>query len=338
MSFICVWLADVSRRCKECIKSGLVICLKIMVLELITPSSMSLPMLLTGGPRVIPLCELFQDRSRDTWRRLERSTRTRITWDEETLTKINLDELRQGNPDRIKVRQFTRREEGGNRGAGGNGADWEWWIGRPGQWRAFRVQAKLVHCGELTARKTINRRYETLDHPGGVNEWSQMRSLIDEAGQNRFIPIYCFYNQWINNEIVIPGVSDHELQGCTLVSASHIEHLSQTLIRGPKPGQSRKNLERIKDFAIPWHDLVCPPSLRPSLRQVMDHVDDVLRAMLRINPLPPPIPNAPAYISSMLDQNDRLSDDQAGVVGPDLGADIQPQASYVLVTLVDPEG
>ncbi len=71
------------------------------------------------------LCDLFQDRSRDTWRRIDRSRWTGIAWDEETLTKINLDELRQGNPDRIKVRQFTRKEEGGNKGVGGNGADWE---------------------------------------------------------------------------------------------------------------------------------------------------------------------------------------------------------------------
>ncbi len=202
------------------------------------------------------------------------------------------------------------------------------------------MQAKLVHCGKLTARNTINRVYKTLDHPPGVRAWSQLEALIREAGQvtpvapNGFIPIYCFYNQWVNNEAVIPGVSDYELQGCTLVSAFDIDGLRGTLAGKPKPRGSKKNLERIKGFAIPWYDLVCPPPLR----QVMDHVDDVLKDRLLINPLPPPIPNAPAYISSMLDQNDRLSDDQASVVGPDPGANIQSQPSYVLVTLVDPEG
>ena len=77
-----------------------------------------------------------------TSRNLEFSHRANvsISYGEETITESNLLEIRRRHPKLVRLRTFTKREEGKI------GADWEWHI--VGRRRTFkmRVQAKRLQC------------------------------------------------------------------------------------------------------------------------------------------------------------------------------------------------
>ena len=85
------------------------------------------------------LCKTFKRRSLSTWNLLSKGRRIGTQLLEETLTDINLLELKLSHPSEVITTTFTKPKEGTT------GADWEWWFtGSSGYWLGFRVQAKII--------------------------------------------------------------------------------------------------------------------------------------------------------------------------------------------------
>src|SRR5687767_14311617 len=93
---------------------------------------------------------------RRTNRLIEGAKATRLGVLEETITDINLIDIAQRHPSHVRTKKYTRIEEGQS-----SGADWLWFLGRPGEWFALLVQAKLI---SYKTRKCIGLRQRT---PGG---------------------------------------------------------------------------------------------------------------------------------------------------------------------------
>ncbi|MBQ1009915.1 hypothetical protein KBX53_02905 [Micromonospora sp. M51] len=105
---------------------------------------------------------------------------------EDSITEHNLFDLARRHP-QLLVQRFNGTEEAAN------GADWEWWVGGPGQgWVGLRVQAKKLatdgtyhEIAHTTARR--QRQYDLLIEA----------CLDDEANfAAPILPLYCFYNGW----------------------------------------------------------------------------------------------------------------------------------------------
>jgi len=72
-----------------------------------------------------------------TWDLVDQSHNQRIALREDALTSVNLIHLKRGHHPGSWIETFTPVVERAN------GADFEWWIGSPGQgWLGLRVQAK----------------------------------------------------------------------------------------------------------------------------------------------------------------------------------------------------
>src|SRR5688572_13448409 len=86
------------------------------------------------------LCETFKNRSSSTWTLLSKAREVDSQLLEETLTDLNLLELKLKHPREIITKSFTKPREGLT------GADWEWWLTGPKSlWLGFRVQAKVLN-------------------------------------------------------------------------------------------------------------------------------------------------------------------------------------------------
>jgi Family of unknown function (DUF6615) len=69
------------------------------------------------------------------------------------------------------------------------GADWEWWVGRPGLFVGMRVQAKILNPSTGEYSSLFSSRATAL---------KQVEKLIAgaTAGPRRTFPLYAFYNYW----------------------------------------------------------------------------------------------------------------------------------------------
>jgi hypothetical protein len=82
---------------------------------------------------------------------------------EETITNLLMLRLQEITSPHLRVKSFTKKQESRT------GADWEWWLGTPGNWVGFRLQAKV-----------INFRSESFEHlyytPNGVPQYERLLS------------------------------------------------------------------------------------------------------------------------------------------------------------------
>lgn len=129
------------------------------------------------------LCYDFKDISRKTWNFLGNAYHNNFSIGEETITDVNLLELKMRQPWAVYTKKFSRPEEGRN------GADWAWIIvGRTGTTFILYVQAKKLFLPSF--------RYESLIHRENPTE------QLDKLISNKFFfphgfpvyPLYVFYN------------------------------------------------------------------------------------------------------------------------------------------------
>lgn len=188
------------------------------------------------------LCYDFQDIAVKTWNLLGNAYNNDFAIGEETITDINLLELKMRQPNLVYTKKFSRNAEGVN------GADWVWIIvGRNGNTFMLYVQAKKLFLPSL--------RYKSLLH-AAPNPTEQLDKLI----LNKFFypiglpiyPIYVFYNYLPNHNPLIPCNCGRnlsvELAGCSYADAFSIRN------------EMLANHNRFSDYVqyqYAWSCLVC---------------------------------------------------------------------------------
>jgi hypothetical protein len=191
-----------------------------------------------GASSVDVLCHTFQYLSKSTWSLLRRGRKQGVPINEETITNLLMLRLQETASPHLRVRSFSKKQESRT------GADWEWWLGAPGNWVGFRLQAKV-----------INFNSDSFEHlyyvpTGGVPQYQR---LLDDAlrGWPKRIPLYCLYVHWERSI----GARRSSRAGCSL--------LSPMIVRGLARTQKRRLVE-LYAHTTPWHELVCPsPPPRP---------------------------------------------------------------------------
>ena len=187
------------------------------------------------------LCHHFMDEAQWVWRRIDEATNAGFGFGEETITETILLNLHRDFPNAVLVHPFTKSKERKN------GADWEWWIGRDGNWIGMRVQAKRI--------KLPAERYESLFYQYDKDSAeTQIGNLIESAKQESLTPIYILYTH-SKKHIPMPanicicqllGFQTQDLNGCL------VSHAQDILDR------DSRRLSDILPIAFPWHCLVCP--------------------------------------------------------------------------------
>ncbi len=187
------------------------------------------------------LCDTFKQLAVDTWDDILKGRNVSYQLKEETLTDLNMLELKTKHPTEILTTVYNKRQEGSN------GSDWEWWFnGISGRWIGFRVQAKIINIQ--------TEEFEHLHYRNPTTHIYQCDKLIQHAlnGVPK-IPLYCFFIQTNNAAHLsnwpcgtVPRQKD--LYGCSLTSAFTVRHLRSG---------NRKHLSDIDPSLKPWHCLVC---------------------------------------------------------------------------------
>tara|TARA_B100000678_G_scaffold291409_1_gene308155 strand:- start:4980 stop:5927 length:948 start_codon:yes stop_codon:yes gene_type:complete len=154
-----------------------------------------------------------------------------ISFGEETITEMNLLELKRRHPEQVSIRTFSKSKEALN------GADWQWMlVGKRHTFR-MRVQAKRINTNG--ALKGIYRQAKTAKKP-------QIDALMDACKGTRYHPFYCLYSA-NDHRAIWRADSDSEAEnGCLLAHASCVKHLS--------PGP----LSKLEQCCYPWHFLFAP--------------------------------------------------------------------------------
>jgi len=190
------------------------------------------------------LCDTFRSRALWTWDTLARGRSVDCQIGEETLTDLNILELKIRHASEVYSRTFSKPEEGLN------GADWEWWFtGSSRKWIGFRVQAKVIDI------KT--NRFNHLHYKKDKHSPFQCDTLIQNALLPRHprIPLYCLYSNW-NTLAQLPWKCAtyypvEESYGCSILSAFAVRYL-----RSIKTGKA-KHFQSLLEHVSPWHCLVC---------------------------------------------------------------------------------
>jgi hypothetical protein len=191
----------------------------------------------------VTVCSTFRGRAFATWDLLARAAAVGSPMGEETITDLNLLELRSRHPQEVITRAFHKRAEAVE------GADWEWWLTGPsGQWLGLRVQAKVIDVGTASFPHLHYRR-----NPRSPYQCEQLIRRALTASPRR-VPIYCLYCAWPNGAVNVPWhcgsfPATDESYGCSIVSAAQVQAL-----RRRRGGDT---LSALAAHTWPWHCLVC---------------------------------------------------------------------------------
>lgn len=125
---------------------------------------------------------VLESLAKATWERIRFGEDLGCSQGEETITDVNLLDLKRAGPHAVKIVKVKRAAEARY------GLDWEWWVGTDhdayfGGWWRYAVQAKKLDR---------SGRYSVLRHK--VGDRYQFDILKAYALKNRCIPLYCFYN------------------------------------------------------------------------------------------------------------------------------------------------
>lgn len=189
---------------------------------------------------------LFEELAAGTWERLMYSVLLSCSQGETTITDLNLLELIRAHLPGLRIYKAHSRDESRY------GFDWEWFVGRPGSWFRYSVQAKKLDIH--------SQRYKSLRHKVGPT--FQLEILKNFAKTQKTIPLYCFYNYVSSNADAKAGWNcklsfDATQLGCTIAPLHVVESQHQARVA--------------KDFAavhtgkgvFPWRCLICCPTLQP---------------------------------------------------------------------------
>lgn len=189
------------------------------------------------------LCDTFRSRALLTWDMLARGRSVDCQIGEETLTDLNIIELKIRHSSEIYSRTFNKTEEGLN------GADWEWWFtGSSQKWIGFRVQAKVIDIQKNSFNHLHYKKYKS--------QLYQCDILIKDSLQKSspLIPLYCLYSNWNNLPHFPLKYANYypieESYGCSILSAFAVRYL-----RSKK--KTLTHFKSLLNYIKPWHCLVC---------------------------------------------------------------------------------
>lgn len=186
----------------------------------------------------IELCLDFVRYADWVWRRIGQAEQHGFPFGEETITETILLHLKLCHPDRLFIQPFTKSQEHWN------GADWEWWIGRPGNWIGMRVQAKRISLPK--------EHFKSLFYQSDKSAKMQIEYLLEKAEAAGLAPIYTLYTHTVDEtelksqvQHCYPAGSSFNDCGCLIAHALDIENLASL------------KLSEIAPHTFPWHCLVC---------------------------------------------------------------------------------
>ena len=187
--------------------------------------------------------EVFERLARRTWMLIPMSHHFGCGFLETTFTDTNLFEIAVAQLPGVRVYKAHGSDEPEK------GFDWEWWIGRPGRFWRYSVQAKLL--------KYVSQRYHSLRH--AVAGQQQIEILEDFSINQGTIPLYCFYNA-ISDADAEAGwhcnlPRENAQLGCTVVPLDAVRPYTE-----PWRRRSFANLHD-DNRALPWRCLVSCPQL-----------------------------------------------------------------------------
>jgi hypothetical protein len=205
------------------------------------------------------LCDTFKDLAALTWRRMGQADSMGFFWSEETNTETLLLTLAERHPTRVIVESVTKEREALI------GADWEWWLGEPGNWMGMRVQAKRL--------KLPHERFDRIfSQKARKQPNTQMNTLIRRAHEDGVTPAYCFYVHSKRWPLVGYWPERHMIEGEGTPLGCLIAHASAVRV-----GRST-TLPNVAKVSSPWHHLVCEAGQEPSC--LADRVHMVMRQSL----------------------------------------------------------
>jgi hypothetical protein len=211
--------------------------------------------------RPTPARVLFERLAVKTWQKIPLGHVVRCRHLETTFNDDHTFEIAIAKIPGVRVYKAVGRDESKK------GFDWEWWIGRPGHFWRYSVQAKL-HAYAVD-------RYLSLRH--SVQGRLQIDILDSFSRSQGSIPLYCFYNSvtwpeaktaWHCSLPLVP-----EQLGCTLVPLDAVRpYVQKWKVR------SFTNLHT-DTRALPWRCIVTCPNivtlgknpLAPPDRRIMPH-------------------------------------------------------------------
>lgn len=174
-------------------------------------------------------CQTFKNLSTYTWRIINRAYNSKLTFGEDAITSIILDQIIENCKNAVVV-QDTRPKESKC------GCDFEFWIQDFNGWNRYAVQAKKIDFQSQT--------YKSLKHTVGKIQILQI-DILEAYAQNKALPLYCLYNsspqQTSNNE---------DIYGCAIINT--------TSIRRAINQKGGKSYSALRPMMHPWHYLVCP--------------------------------------------------------------------------------
>jgi len=192
------------------------------------------------------LCFDFLRHADWVWERILVAHKNGFPFGEETITETILLDLKANHPDKLFIQPFSKRRERWN------GADWEWWIGKDGNWIGMRVKAKRVALPD--------EEFHELFYKSKSGPKRQIEYLIDAARADGLAPIYAlyvhsFYEARLASQVRHCDPNWHEpfhQYGCLVAHAQDVKR------------RASLKLSEIADFSFPWHLLVCHclPSVR----------------------------------------------------------------------------
>ncbi|MGE0772520.1 MAG: DUF6615 family protein [Cyclobacteriaceae bacterium] len=205
------------------------------------------------------ICDTFVRTAISTWDKISESRKVGYQLKEETITDLNILELKKRLGRRILTIPFNKFDEGKN------GADWEWWFkDKAGFWIGVRVQAKI-----------INIKTDDFEHLHYKRKRKfQSEKIIKEALKAKppRFPLYALYTQWDDNTILanwtcrsFPKYFD--LYGCSTISAFNVYKRRTTI---------EKDLKSLLVDMRPWHCLVCCKGHNP-IGQLTDRIESYIK-------------------------------------------------------------
>jgi hypothetical protein len=184
------------------------------------------------------LCATFRHQSGLVWNRMQKASLLGMALSEETITESVLYEIALAHRGRdIAVTLATKPQEARH------GADWEWWLVRGNVGVSFRVQAK---------RLFPDGKYQGLFKRPPHDRYDQLSKLVSAARYSGHIPLYCFFNfnHTSGHFSYLGDRCRHSYRGpsfwgCTLAAPEQVQ------------AASSNNLQELRWFMRPWHELVC---------------------------------------------------------------------------------
>ena len=185
---------------------------------------------------------VLESLARATWERIRFGEQLGCPQGEETITDVNLLDLKRAGPHAVHVFKVNKAEEARY------GIDWEWWVGTDhdayfGGWWRYAVQAKKLDR---------SGRYSALRHKVGGRY--QFDLLAQYALKNRCIPLYCFYN-------FLAGDTEGYWHCCELPHEAHQMGCTVAPLDAVGPVFSKGASKRFEAVhrdarALPWRCLV----------------------------------------------------------------------------------